>query len=374
MGAKPRKPVKRKSTAPKRPPRRKSGSQKPRRKASPARPRPKRRTTRRTTQRSNWAKIGLTLGILVSLVSIAGIAVSIFWHPPSPITTTPVVKGVIPAPPLVAAIPHKKPQVAKPQPVPQPVPPPTYEVYTPDATAPPESVVKPVIPPAAKGPRVALIIDDMGYDLKQARRLMDLKIPLTLALFPYSPHQKEIARLARARDMELMLHMPMEPKEYPKVKPGPGALLQTMTPDELVTQLIRNLDTLPDAVGINNHMGSLLTAQAERMNQIFIILKKRGLFFVDSRTTTATQAPAAARLLQLPFAQRDVFLDHEPSADFVRGQVRQLIRVARRDGHAIGIGHPYPITHQVLREMLPQLKSQVQIVPASKLVRPIPPA
>jgi polysaccharide deacetylase 2 family uncharacterized protein YibQ len=249
---------------------------------------------------------------------------------------------------------------------------PTYEVYTPEATPPPEPTIKQKIETAARGPRVALIIDDLGYDLKLARKLIGLELPLTLAIFPFSPHQREIADLARSKNLELMLHMPMEPLEYPRIDPGPGALLSTMSPDEMVNQLIRNLETLPQAVGINNHMGSSLTAQAERMNQIFIILKKRGLFYVDSRTTVNTQGAAAARLFQVPFAQRDVFLDHEPNAKFVKSQIRELIRVAQRDGYAIGIGHPYPVTHQVLQQMLPRLKADVQIVPASELVRPLP--
>ena len=108
------------------------------------------------------------------------------------------------------------------------------------------------------------------------------------------------------------------------------------------------------------------------MNQIFSILKKRGLFFIDSRTTTETVAWQSARLLQVPFSQRDIFLDHVQERAFVEKQIRALIKRAREHGGAVGIGHPYPVTLEVLTEMLPEIKKQVDIVPASQMVHLIP--
>jgi polysaccharide deacetylase 2 family uncharacterized protein YibQ len=104
------------------------------------------------------------------------------------------------------------------------------------------------------------------------------------------------------------------------------------------------------------------------MYQIFSILKKRGLYFIDSRTSAQTLCKPSARLLQIPFAQRDVFLDHEQAPQFIRKQVKELIRIARRNGYAVGIGHPHSTTYEVLREMLPELKKAVQLVPVSKIV------
>jgi hypothetical protein len=115
-------------------------------------------------------------------------------------------------------------------------------------------------------------------------------------------------------------------------------------------------------------MGSKMTAESSQMYQIFSILKKRGLYFVDSRTSAQTLCKPSARLLQIPFAQRDVFLDHLPEARFIRKQVKELIRIARRNGYAVGIGHPHSTTYEVLREMLPELQKEVQLVPASKIV------
>jgi polysaccharide deacetylase 2 family uncharacterized protein YibQ len=160
----------------------------------------------------------------------------------------------------------------------------------------------------------------------------------------------------------------MEPIEYPHVDPGPGTLLTSMTPDQLIGQLKENLDAVPHVKGVNNHMGSKMTAASNQMYQIFSILKKRNLYFIDSRTSAQTLCKPSARLLQIPFAQRDVFLDHSQEPQFIRKQVKELIRIARRNGYAVGIGHPHSATYEVLHEMLPELTKAVQLVPASKIV------
>lgn len=227
----------------------------------------------------------------------------------------------------------------------------------------------PVPEPWPKRPRVAIIIDDLGHDRQAAEKLARLEAPLTFAILPYSAHADAVARLAAARRIEVLLHQPMEPVEYPEIHPGPGALFAAMSADELVGTLEAALDSLPRAVGINNHMGSRLTVLAEKMYQVFSVLKRRGLFFVDSRTTDESICRPSARLFQIPFGQRDVFLDHAADPDAIRRQVRLLVRTAAQRGEAIGIGHPQPATIAVLREMLPELKRQVELVPVSQLVK-----
>jgi polysaccharide deacetylase 2 family uncharacterized protein YibQ len=165
-----------------------------------------------------------------------------------------------------------------------------------------------------------------------------------------------------------MLHQPMEPGNYPDVNPGPGALLTSMTPDALIAQLNENLARIPGVKGVNNHMGSKLTASAAQMRQIFTILKKRQLFFVDSRTTAETLCRPSAELLHLPFAERDVFIDHIQTEKFVRKQLKLLIKRAQKQGYAIGIAHPHPVTLKVLTEMLPELKEAVFLTHASEVV------
>ncbi len=242
---------------------------------------------------------------------------------------------------------------------------PAFEIY-PKKELPP---AKPIPRPAPKRlPRVAIIIDDLGYDSRIAEKFLQLDGPVTLSILPFSPFQKKIYRKTKKYRTETMLHLPMEPMEYPRVDPGPGALLTSMSPDELIAQLIKNLDTLPSAKGVNNHMGSKMTTMSNQMHQIFSILKKRNLFFIDSRTTAESLSRPSARLLKIPFAQRDIFLDHVQKADFIRKQLKKLVRIAIRHGTAIGIGHPYPITIEVLREELPKLKNKVELVPASAVV------
>lgn len=168
-----------------------------------------------------------------------------------------------------------------------------------------------------------------------------------------------------------MLHLPMEPLEYPSVDPGPGALLSSMSADDLIDQLRKNLSAVPGIKGVNNHMGSKLTAESGRLYQVFSILKQEGLFFIDSRSTAETVGRPSARLFQLPFAERDVFIDHVHDPDFMRTQIKELIEIARKNGEAIGIAHPSKMTLRILEEMLPMLKKEVQLVPASHVVHVI---
>ncbi|MCJ7830280.1 MAG: divergent polysaccharide deacetylase family protein, partial [Desulfobacterales bacterium] len=246
---------------------------------------------------------------------------------------------------------------------------PTFEIYPKEELPPPRPpTAPPKVAPKTELPRVAIIIDDLGYDRKMAARFLDLDIVLTFSIFPHSPFGAKISSAARRKGLETMLHLPMEPLEYPSVNPGPGALLTTMSPDELLAQLQKNLDDLPAIVGVNNHMGSRMTTVSNQLYQIFSILKKKELYFVDSRTTAETLCEPSARLLQIPFAQRDVFLDHVPEADFVRRQIERLVDIAQSHGEAVGIAHPHEVTYRVLKEMLPELRRKVRLVPASEVV------
>jgi len=187
-------------------------------------------------------------------------------------------------------------------------------------------------PVPAKRPRIALIIDDMGYDLAIARQLLRIDAGLSISVLPHSPFQKEIASLAHQAGRDVLLHLPMEPLEYPEIDPGPGALITSMTPDEMLEVLRHDLDAVPYISGVNNHMGSRLTEDAARMRQVFTILKKRGLFFVDSLTSPRSKCAQVAHLFKLPFAQRHVFLDHTQEANAIRFQIKRLISTARKHG------------------------------------------
>jgi polysaccharide deacetylase 2 family uncharacterized protein YibQ len=248
---------------------------------------------------------------------------------------------------------------------------PKFEIYheevfeTTTASAP--SSQTPVLPEGTR-PIACIIIDDIGYDAQIAGQFLGLDVPLTFSILPFSPFRERITKAASAKNIEIMLHLPMEPEGYPKTDPGLGALLTTMSPDALIHQLNEDIASVPGAVGVNNHMGSKMTTVSAQMYQIFSILKREGLFFIDSRTTVNTLCKPSARLLQVPFAERDIFLDHEETETFVRKQIRKLIETAKQEGRAVGIGHPHDVTYEVLKEMLPELQQEIRLVPASELV------
>jgi polysaccharide deacetylase 2 family uncharacterized protein YibQ len=224
-------------------------------------------------------------------------------------------------------------------------------------------------PPVLKKlPKVSIILDDVGYDKKIALAFLSLDAPITVSIFPFSPYRKTIASAAHEKGRDVMLHLPMEPQEYPEINPGEGVLLTSMNRDALLAQLEKNLEAIPYIVGVNNHMGSKFTKDPERMTYILKRLKERDLFFVDSRTTTKTCVRKIARRIKLRFAERQVFLDHLEEASFIRAQVKQLVSIARSKGSAIGIIHPHRLTYRIIKEALPSLKKAVEIVPVSHLV------
>ncbi len=229
------------------------------------------------------------------------------------------------------------------------------------------TIKKPIPPVKVHMPQIAIIIDDIGYDKKIALALCDLNPDITFSILPFAPFGKVISKKLYAKGSQLMLHLPMEPVKYPDINPGPGALLSSMSPDVLIDQLRKNIKDIAHIVGVNNHMGSKLTSHSDQMNQIFTILKKENLFFIDSRTASKSKCKASARLLRLKFAQRDVFLDNFQNTEYITGQFKELIDLAKKHGSAIGIGHPYKATLETLSKELPKLKNEVEIVRASVL-------
>jgi hypothetical protein len=245
-----------------------------------------------------------------------------------------------------------------------------FEVFPKNDRPPAVPLPKPK-PPAEALPKVAIIIDDLGYDRRIAQKFLDLDTGLTFAVLPQAPHTRLIAATILKKGGEVMLHLPMEPLEYPSIDPGPGALLSSMSADELTEELRKDLSDVPGIKGVNNHMGSKLTTESTRLYQVFSVLKQKGLYFIDSRSTAETVGRPSARLFRLPFAERDVFIDHVIDPDVMRLRVKELIQIARKNGEAIGIAHPSKTTLRILGELLPRLKKEVQLVPASHVVHVI---
>jgi hypothetical protein len=211
----------------------------------------------------------------------------------------------------------------------------------------------------AKGdvpPTIAIIIDDMGHNLHEGERLANLDQPLTLAFLPYRPHTNALARLAHSRDKEIMLHAPMANTRNFGL--GAGGLTSDMDEQSLTTTLRRALQSIPYVQGVNNHMGSLLTQQLRPMDWVMKELYRYPVYFVDSRTIASSIAGNVAEAYQIPTMTRDVFLDHEQTEEFIDRQFKELIRRAKENGSAVGIGHPHTVTVDYLEKHLPLLDEQ----------------
>jgi polysaccharide deacetylase 2 family uncharacterized protein YibQ len=196
-------------------------------------------------------------------------------------------------------------------------------------------------PPSSAQPewkgRMAIIIDDAGYDLAELEPFLELRIPLAVAVLPNLPHSGEAARRVKQAGKELLLHLPMEPEGGED--PGPGALLTGESPAEIQRLLEAALETVPGASGVNNHMGSKATADVALMTTVLSAIGDQGLFFVDSRTTAATVGARVAAELGVPFLERDVFIDASHSDGEIAEAFASGIALAARQGTAILIGH-----------------------------------
>lgn len=230
---------------------------------------------------------------------------------------------------------------------------------------------KPKILPgrSVSGRDVAIIIDDIGYDLDAVKSLLKVNVPLTFAILPFQRYSREAAEMLHKANKEILLHLPMEPVSYPQEKPGQGALFTDMNHAELLLQLQNNIAAVPYVVGVNNHMGSKLMIQESKLSLIFNELKKRKLFFVDSRTSNDTRALSVARQTGLPLAERNIFLDHYRNYNDI---YNSLIAVAKSndDFPKVIIGHPYPETARALKDAAKIMQEQgVSIVPVSQIIK-----
>lgn len=223
----------------------------------------------------------------------------------------------------------------------------------------------------ATGPgSLAIIVDDMGSSMQEARSLLAIDVPITFSIIPGLAREREVAELARSRGGEVMIHIPMEPKEYPKRRLEANGLLTTQSAAEMERRVSGYLQDIPYAVGVNNHMGSRFTEEGEKMRTVLKILKGKGLFFIDSRTTPASTGYSLAREMGIRTATRDVFLDNVQDEGYIKGQLDQAANAARRRGSAIAICHPHPATLRALAKYLPLLQGDgITFVHASELVR-----
>jgi len=237
-------------------------------------------------------------------------------------------------------------------------------------TTPPQEEIQPRQPPADGTALLAIVIDDMGSSMSEARSLAAIGVPLTFSVIPGLPRYREVASFAASSGIETMIHIPMQSKEWPGRRLESNGLLVSMGDGELRERVAGYMRDLPGAVGANNHTGSEFTEHADKMRSVLEALKEKGLFFVDSVTTPQTVGIRLSREVGLKSGRRNVFLDNEQERGYILGQLNQAVRQAKKNGAAIAICHPHKATISALASVLPGLASQgVTLTTASKLVR-----
>jgi hypothetical protein len=215
-----------------------------------------------------------------------------------------------------------------------------------------------------------VIIDDLGNHAGSGRRVAALPGPVTCSILPHTPHATALAERCHAAGKEVMLHLPMQPRQGVH-RPGPGSLTQGQARRQITRRVRQGFADVPYVTGVNNHMGSRLTQHLAYMHWVMESLREEGaLYFVDSFTSPASVALEVARVNGLPAVARDVFLDHRIDRTHIRAQLDRLRALARRNGSALAIGHPHPITLDELERALPALAADgIMLISVSDLIR-----
>jgi len=206
--------------------------------------------------------------------------------------------------------------------------------------------------------KLVIVIDDLGNRMDVLKKLISLDYDITYSILPQQQFSLETAEFVFENGREVMLHLPMEPKEQSKYNPGLGALLISDDQETIVEKMEENLDTVPYAVGINNHMGSAFTQHDEGLDVVMHVLSGRMLFFLDSKTAPGRIAKSSAKDYNVPYLSRDIFLDNDLEESAISRQLAKAARIAARRGKAIAIGHPHPETFRVLAKDLPEIENR----------------
>lgn len=218
-----------------------------------------------------------------------------------------------------------------------------------------------------KYPVIAIVIDDMGINHRRTAEISSLNYPLTSSFLTYGTHIEDQVNVSKAAGHEIMLHAPMEAMST--TENAPDVLTTAMSLQEIKDNLSIMLQKVKDIKGINNHMGSKLTQDKERMLAIMEVLKKQNLFFLDSRTSANSVADKAAKEMQVKYATRHVFLDNNNDKNYILGQLKQTENLALKNGYAIAIGHPKSQTFATLQEWLPTLNQKnIKLVHLSEII------
>lgn len=224
-------------------------------------------------------------------------------------------------------------------------------------------------PPAL--PKISIVIDDLGNNSIIGKKIAQLPATLTLSILPHTPHAHTISALGMENGHEIIMHLPMESHTRPELL-GKGALFSAMQQAEFEEMILKDAATIPNIIGFNNHMGSLLTQNTEKMNWLMGVALKQNWFFLDSKTSRTSIAQQTASNLGLPSVSRDIFLDHHTEKQhlekILKRQLKRSLKIADQRGYVVIICHPYPQTYEFLLEQIPQLLENYHLVGISQLV------
>jgi polysaccharide deacetylase 2 family uncharacterized protein YibQ len=233
--------------------------------------------------------------------------------------------------------------------------------------------VVPAVKPAkiAGSAVVAIIIDDMGSSVSEVRALMNIGVPLTFSVIPGLHQSREVATVAHNNGYEVMVHIPMEPQDYPQRRLESNGLLLSYGDNEIKSRMRGFANVIPYAIGANNHMGSRFTEDREKMGVVLSVLKENGMFFIDSMTTPKSVGLALSREMGLRTTARTApFLDNSEEVSAIKVQLASLTKLAVKKGSAVGICHPHRGTILALTQELPIMRQQgIRFVYASTLVK-----
>lgn len=217
-------------------------------------------------------------------------------------------------------------------------------------------------------PKIAIILDDWGYHNRSLPYLSSIKSPYTAAVLPGLRYTKQAADEAYKNKKGIMLHLPMQPEKIMKLEKI--TVLKDMSRDKIVEIVDSLAGEVPHYTGVNNHQGSLVTADKAAITTVLEVLKERNYFFIDSLTTPKTLAYKTARDMGLRWGKRDVFIDNQKESSYNEKQINELKTVARKKGWAIGIGHDDTVTMETLSRMMPQMEAEgFEFVYAAELLQ-----
>lgn len=221
--------------------------------------------------------------------------------------------------------------------------------------------------PLKRGPQLAIVIDDIGQNMPVLKGLVALDFPVTLAVWPNASYTRKSVEIVTQSRRDLIIHFPMEPKGYPRYNPGDDALFVSMTAEDIKERIAENVAQIPEAIGVNNHMGSKFTGYSTGMKVALAEFKKHGLFFLDSLTTPKSVARNTASNANIPFYERDIFIDNVKDVEAIVLQLKKAESVALKEGRSIAIGHPYKETLSALKAWSKGRNTSIELIPLSQL-------